>query len=150
MDQLIHAAGTFRDKNLYWVNYSPDPADIGPKVRDFLATSRNARLFPGQDADHFFLDLSRFLGTGVPSALSQPLGQATRVMRDLTAAKMKDADILAEIASARSRLKRLTDADAVTAQEGDPVEAVVTRIREQRLAGNHAEAYRLAHEALSP
>ena len=147
MDLLIQAAQSFRDKNLYWVTYSPRPDDINDKVRAFLATSRHARLLPGQDADHFFLDLCRAMKVGPPSALVRPLESMERLVRDISHHPAKDPDIQAEIEAARRRLRRLRELDERTL-DADPIAAIVTRIRERRLSGDHAEAYRLALEAM--
>lgn len=59
MDLLIQAAKDYHDKYLFWVEYSPNPKSISDKVCEFLATSRNGRLFPGRDADRFFLELCK-------------------------------------------------------------------------------------------
>ena len=146
MDLLIRAAEVYRDKNLFWVSHSPRPDAIGPKVRRFLATSRNGGLLVGQDADRFFLDLCRHLGIGSPSAVSRPLATVERVIENLSASTVNDADIRAEIAAARARFERLQAADRPPAQ--DVLAAVIAPIREARLAGDYEKAYRLANEAL--
>ncbi len=143
MDLLVQAARAYPDKNLFWVNLSPDPDAIGPKVAAFLETSRNGGLLPGQDADRFFLDLSRELGIGAPGAVARPLDAATDAVAALSRSILGDADMLAELAGAQAHLTRLQ------AHEGpptDPLENVISRIREARLAGDAATAYRLASE----
>jgi hypothetical protein len=148
MDLLIHAAGVYRDKNLFWVSHSPRPDAISPKVRDFLATSRNGGLLPGQDADRFFLDLCKELEIGAPRAIAQPLSTVTRVIADVSLSTVTDTDIRSEITAAQARLGRLQAFDAKAELE-NPTEAIISAIREARLAGDPATAYRLANEALS-
>ncbi len=147
MDLLVQAARAYPDKNLFWVNHSAQPAEIGEKVLDFLRTSRNGGLLVGQDADRFFLDLCRELGIGPPSAVARPLDAAQRTIDDLARSTVDDADIAGEISAARGRVSRLAMLD-MEAGHGDPLDAVVSRIREARLAGDAATAYRLANEAL--
>ncbi|WP_287747551.1 SIR2 family protein [Methylobacterium sp.] len=145
MDLLVQAAAVYRDKNLFWVQHSPDPRTLSPKAQAFLATSRNGGLLVGQDADGFFLDLCRALGVGVPSALSDPLKAVGRLIADLDAYRSPNADIRAEIDRARARHaflhERLEDAAADTTE--------VEQIRELRLAGHDAEAYARAERALA-
>ena len=147
MDLLVSSARILPGKHLFWVNHSADPEAISPKVRDFLATSRQSRLVPGQDADRFFLDLSRELGVGAPSAIARPLESLERLIADVSRHSVSDPDIAAEIAAAKAQLGRLkTLADSSEAR--DPSAERATRIRELRLAGNYADAYRLAVECV--
>jgi hypothetical protein len=148
MDLLIQAAKVYRDKNLFWVNHSSDPSAITDKVREFLASSRNARLLTGEDADRFFLKLCGELGVGSPRAISQPLEALEHLIRDVLRSTALDPDIRAEIDAARARFDRLKAFDS-RPTEGDPVDAMISAIRKRRLAGDYAEAYRLAEEALS-
>ena len=144
MDLLIDSAKIFRDKNLYWIQYSSDPHDLSPKAKDFLATSRNGGLLIGQDADTFFLELCRELGVGAPTAISDPLGSLRRIIGEVEQATMSQADIRAEISRAKSRLDTLGEA---LAKAERTIDDVIAEIREKRLAGDHAEAYRLAEGA---
>jgi hypothetical protein len=146
MDLLIQAAKAYHDKNLFWVEYSPNPKSISDKVREFLATSRNGRLCPDQDADRFFLQLCKSMKIGSPLAISAPLGTVQRVINDVSKSKPAEKDIKLEIDAARDRVDRLSAYDE--SQKGDPVAATISAIRENRLAGQYAEAYRLAKEAL--
>lgn len=148
MDQLVRAAKNFPDKYLFWINHSKDPAQIGDKVRAFLSTSRNARLFPDQDADRFFLDLSRALKIGAPGAIAKPLVAVDLLVRNLEAALTTDADIQAEIAGVRRRLARLQEADAAP-EHDDPIAETVAAIRELRLKGRYEDAYRRAEQGLA-
>jgi hypothetical protein len=148
MDLLIQAAQVYRDKNLYWVSYSPDPKDISDKVREFLLTSKHSGLFPGQDADEFFRKLCKSLKIGSPRAISQPIETVERAIREVSKSKVINEDIQAEISAAYKRVARLKDYDSSQADEIDPVLAKISSIRENRLAGKHAEAYLLAKKAL--
>lgn len=142
MDLLIQAAKVYRDKILFWVDHSPDPKSVSGKVREFLATSKNSRLCPDQDADRFFLELCKGLKIGSPLAISAPLGPVQRVIDDILKSKLVEKDIQSEINAAKARVERLSTYDQ--SQKGDPVAAKTSEIREKRLAGDPAEAYRLA------
>ena len=146
MDLLIRAAQGYPDKNLFWVAHSANPAEIGPKVRAFLDTSRNARLLPGQDADRFFLDLCRGLKVGSPGALSRPLAPLERLLADVRRSAVSDPDIQREIADAAAMLARLSSAGRGAAEAGDA--AAASAIRELRLKGDLAAAYAAAMVAL--
>jgi hypothetical protein len=119
-----------------------DPKSISDKVREFLVTSKNGRLYPDQDADRFFLQLCKGLKIGSPLAISAPLGPVQRVIADVLKSKLVGKDIQAEINAAKDRVERLSAYDQ--SQKGDPVAAKASEIREKRLAGDPAEAYRLA------
>jgi SIR2-like domain len=142
MDLLIQAAKACPDKDLIWVDHSPDPQSISDKVREFLATSKNGRLCPDQDADRFFLQLCKGLKVGSPLAISAPLEPAHRVIADVLKSNLVDKDIQAEINAAKNRMERLRTYDQ--SQKGDPGAAKASEIREKRLAGDPAGAYRLA------
>jgi hypothetical protein len=147
MDLLIREARTFHDKNLFWISHSPDPNTLSPKVREFLATSRNSRLLVGRDADSFFLSLCQAIGIGAPGVIADPLASVERVINQVAASTMTDPTIRAQVEMARERLARLRPLDART-PPGDRVAAAIAAIQEARLAGRHAEAYRLAAQAL--
>ena len=147
MDLLVRSVTSLRNKRLYWINHSANPAAISPKVRAFLATSSNSRLVPGQDADGFFLELSQALGVGAPSAIARPLETLARLIADVSRHPVSNPDIQAEIAAARVRLDRLQELDSGP-EARDPVAELATRIRELRLAGKNAEAYRLAADSV--
>jgi hypothetical protein len=68
------------------------------------------------------------------------------VINDVSKSKPAEKDIKLEIDAARARVDRLSAYDE--SQKGDPVAATISAIRENRLAGQYAEAYRLAKEAL--
>ncbi len=147
MDLLIQAAKAYDNKPIFWVSHSSKPDALGNKVLDFLATSRNARLLLGQDADRFFLDLSRLLKVGAPSAIARPIEMIARVIRDLSASEITDGDIRAEIATAGVVLQRIREAaDAIPLAQD--VDGIIGQIRELRLAGRHADAYAAARRAL--
>jgi hypothetical protein len=145
MELLIQAAEVYRDKNLFWVQYSADPKTLNQKAKRFLGTSRNAGLLVAQDADVFFLELCRELGVGPPMALSEPLKAVEQVIRDIEASSVANDDIRLEIKSAKARTSMLSAAlaNAVRTEED-----VIAEIRAKRLSGNYAEAYGLAEEAL--
>ncbi len=147
MHLLKQAAQVYPDKNIFWVNHAPRPDDIVDNVREFLSTSRNSRLLPGQDADTFFLELCRALQVGSPTAISKPLEVIERSINDASRATISDPDIQAEIDAAIRQLQRLQESNTET--EPDAIEAVAAKIRETRLAGDHERAYRLAEEALA-
>ena len=148
MDLLIHAAGVYRDKNLFWVNHSPRPDAVGPKVREFLLNVTKWRPVAGRTPMRFVLDLCKELEIGSPRAVVEPLDAIVQVIGAVSLSTVTDADIRTEIGAARARLERLQALDAKT-EPDDPVAAIVSKIREARLAGDHATAYRLASEALS-
>ena len=149
MDLLIQAGTGFRDKNLFWVNYSTNPDDIPDKVGEFLSTSKHARLCLGQDADGFFLELCKSLKIGSPRAISQPLETVERVISEVRKSKVANPAIQDEIDAAADRIARLRAHDKKTQEHDiDPVLKQVSEIRETRLAGQHARAYKLAKEAL--
>jgi hypothetical protein len=147
MDLLIQAARVYYDTNLYWVDYSPNPKSISDKVREFLATSSHAGLFPGQDADRFFLDLCQSLNIGSPSAISLPLKSVEAAIQGISASRVEDPDIREEPNMAEARVNRLKKYDKKS-QRSDLLAARVSAIRKKRLAGDHAEAYRLAEKEL--
>jgi hypothetical protein len=146
MELLIQAAEVYRDKNLFWVQYSADPKTLNQKAKRFLGTSRNGGLLVAQDADVFFLELCRELGVGAPMAISEPLRAVQQVIRDIEASRVANDDIRSEIESAKARSSLLSAALANAIRTEDDV---IAKIREKRLSGNHAEAYRLAEEALA-
>ena len=146
MDLLIRAAESYPDKNLFWVAHSTKPADIGPKVRAFLASSRNARLLLGQDADRFFLDLCVGLKVGSPGALSRPLEPLERLLADVRRSVVTDNDIRREIEDAEATLKRLREQERKAPPDRDTVAA--SEIRELRLKGDLEGAYAAAEAAI--
>lgn len=148
MDLLIQAASVYRDKNLFWISHSPRPASIGPKVRDFLLTSRSGGLLIGQDADRFFLELCTDLEIGTPTAIARPLSTVAQVIKDISLSTVTDADIRAEINAASALLNHMQAFEA-KAEPEDATSAIISTIREARLAGDYATAYRLANEALN-
>jgi hypothetical protein len=148
MDLLIREAKTFHDKNIFWINHSADPSAISPKVREFLSTSRNSRLLVDRDADGFFLSLCQGLGVGAPRVIAEPLASIERIIGNVSASTITDPGIRAEVDMARERLERLRPFDTRT-PPGDRVAAALAEIREARLAGRFAEAYRLGNKALA-
>lgn len=86
------------------------------------------------------------MNIGSPLAISAPLGTVQRVIEDVSKSEPAEKDIQAEIFAAKARVDRLSAYDE--SQKGDPVAATISAIRENRLAGQYAEAYRLAKEAL--
>jgi tetratricopeptide (TPR) repeat protein len=147
MDLLVQAGRAYPDKTLYWVAHSPRPEDAGKKVRDFLATSRHARLVPGQDADRFFLELCQALRIGSPRAVSSPLEGLRRLIGQVRASAVTDPDIEKEIAAAEAGLAAL-EAGAATARGPDDTGAA-TAIREARLRGDLAGAFARAEQAVA-
>lgn len=145
MDLLIQAAEVYRDKNLFWVQHSVDPKRLPEKAKRFLGTSRNGGLLIGQDSDVFFLELCRALGVGAPTALLDPLRSVKRVIEDVEGSRVTNTDIRSEINSAKARFSLLSETLANAARTTDDV---IAEIREMRLAGKYAEAYRLAEKAL--
>lgn len=101
----------------------------------------------GQDADEFFLELCKCpsLQIGSPLAISNPLGTVKRVIDEVSKSKVTNSVIQAEIDLA-GKWTALLDAHYQTLQKQDI--DPVSKIRETRLAGRHAEAYSLAKEAL--
>lgn len=146
MDLLIQAAKEYPDKNLFWVNRSKRPEDISDKVRQFLATSRNAWLCPDQDADLFFLNLckSKSLRIGAPQSILDPLMTLERLIEKVSKSHAAESDdIKAVINAATDRLNRLKNCDT-QAQERDVEATRMSEIREKRLAGDFAQAFKLA------
>jgi hypothetical protein len=140
MDLLIEAAKVYQDKHLFWVDRSPDPKSISDRVREFLATSTNGRLFLGQDTDRFFLDLCQSLKIRAPRAILEPLGTVERLIKEISKSDVNDPDIQAVINEADARVKRLKKHDEIR----DPEATKASEIREKRLAGDSATAYSLA------
>lgn len=66
MDLLVSASRDYPDKRIYWLSHGVDTRNISPRAIDFLSTSRNSAVLFGQDADRFFLELSRELTIGAP------------------------------------------------------------------------------------
>jgi tetratricopeptide (TPR) repeat protein len=147
MDLLVQAGEAYPDKNLYWVAHSQRPEDAGAKVRAFLATSRNARLVPGQDADRFFLELCRALRIGSPRAVSSPLDGVRQLIGQVRASDVTDPDIGKEIAAAQAGLEALEASAAAARGPDDASEA--TAIREARLRGDRAAAFARAKTAMA-
>ena len=117
-------------------------------MEEFLRTSRNSALLPGQDADHFFLELCKAMEIGIPRVISEPLGALERVIAEVSAAVMDDADIRAEIALAQARLQRLRKFNLAEAS-AEAVEPALAAIRAARLAGKFSTASRMADAILS-
>ncbi len=139
MDLLVEAATAYPDKNLYWVQYSNQMSELSAKAKNFLATSRNGGVLLGRDADVFFLDLCRELKIGAPSIVSRPLGPTTAVIEKLGKSKVDHPDIRAEIDEATRRIAAANEClDRASETRADPV----VRLRELRLSGKIAEAYR--------
>jgi hypothetical protein len=145
MDILIEAARIFRDKNIFWVQYSTKLDDLSPKAVELLGTSQNSGLLIGQDADVFFLELCRELGVGTPTALSDPLKLVRQLIENTSACGMTNPDICSEIEKAKSYSKHLTKAlQDYVAGSVDPI----SEIRATRLSGDIERAYDLAEKAL--
>jgi hypothetical protein len=109
-----------------------------------IATSQNSCLLVGQDADYFFLDLSRRLSIGAPTALSEPLKRFDNLIGNLEACDIKNNDIHSEVVSAKRRFSALKTALESFAKDSKDL---ISEIREKRLSGAHEEAYQLALSA---
>lgn len=142
MDLLVDAAEIYRGKNLFWVQYSGDPKDLSQKGRKFLGTSKSGGLIIDQDADEFFLKLSKHLAIGVPSALSKPLLSFDTLIADLKKSRKNSSsssrDIQAEIERASVISAHLTSS-LEQFQKNHPDETA--RVRQSRLAGDSESAY---------
>lgn len=135
--RLLHSAmGRLGNKEVYWVQYANSTEPRSERARELLALSGNARLMPGWDADHFFYDLMQGLGLGVPEWMRDPI-RVLKTRAGAFAASDND-DIKAEFAAYECTLDDLaaqaTSGSAMTAQ------AVVTRARRERMAGDGAKA----------
>ena len=108
-----------------------------------MATSRNSFTILDQDADRFFLELSREIGIGTPTAVRFPLTRFSNTLKNLSKSAHDHVDIEAEIRRSNSLLKALTDTyDQFV--KSNSVEEVVSDVRALRLSGDAKEAYQLA------
>lgn len=142
MDLLIQAAKDYYDKDLFWVEYSSNPKHISSKVRDFLLTSKNGRLFVGQDADRFFLELCKGMKISAPLAIFDPLETVERLIASVEKARDNHPDIKAAIDAATARVSRLRECDKQS-QERDSQATSASAMRERRLSGDAEGAYNL-------
>jgi hypothetical protein len=144
MDLLVQAARGFPQKHLYWILYDKSPANLPPKAKEFLSSTRHGGVLAGYDADSFFLELAKELGVGSPRAINNPLSLVEQYLSDADKAKVDHPDIRAQIAEASQRLQRFKSAASIE----EPAAKVAREIRELRLKGHVKEAYDAASKAL--
>jgi tetratricopeptide (TPR) repeat protein len=151
MDLLVRAARQFADKQLFWITNSADPKTLSPKAVEFLATSRNAALVVGQDADTAFLRLLKELGIGAPEAIRNPLflpGLHASGLAPHDSADISDREaIAAEIARHKGEIETLHKALAGHRNKRTTTETATTKARELRLAGKLDEALKILRQA---
>lgn len=120
MELLTDAARIYSDKNLFWATYSKNPEDLNPRVKMFLATSRNASQIIGQDADSFFMELCDRLGIGAPASIRDPLSFGRDVIVALERSNTDNVSIRAELLKARETLRLYEDnTTEITAKRAD-------------------------------
>jgi hypothetical protein len=148
MDLLVQAAKGFPQKHLYWILHGDRPADIPPKAKEFLSSTRNGGvlLLLKGDADSFFLRLAEELGVGSPRAIIDPLSIVQQYLFDVEKATIHHPDIRAQISAASERLERFRS--TALSKVEDPAATMAREIRELRLKGNFKEAYDAASKAL--
>jgi tetratricopeptide (TPR) repeat protein len=139
MDLLIEAGKLYPDHEIVWVSHDKNPDRLGPKARDFLATSQHGRLIVGKDSDEFFLELCRALSVGAPRALSDPLAALDELMANL--ATHANPNIVMEVDRARNMLVHLTDAQQQYRSGQSEKEAAIARAQELFLLGDQQALY---------
>src|SRR5262249_6177554 len=112
MDLLVEAAEAYPYKHLYWVLHGGNIESLSGKAKRFLSTTHNGGVLVDYDADRFFLELSKELGVGGPSATSDPLAIVARYLQEAKKAKVTHADIQIQIDEASKRLEALINVKA--------------------------------------
>jgi tetratricopeptide (TPR) repeat protein len=141
MDALVEAALEFPDKEVVWVAHG-EIEGLSEKARRFLSSSRASFAIPGQDADTFFMELSRILGTGVPRSIRDPIDHAQQLAGRV--AEINDRDIRKVINRHRGELLQLGAALQNSRSKRSELDKTLDEARELRLEGNRrAELARL-------
>ena len=144
MDLMSEAGNRYPDKRLMWVAHDKDPARLSPKAKSFMATSRNARLIVGQDADSFFLQLLKELEIGAPETIREPLFLAVAHSSTLCSHEssgiFERAAIREAISRHRDEISVMRDALRVHRENRTRSEDALVRAREMRLAGRFDDA----------
>lgn len=146
MDLLIKSSEIYTDKNIFWIMHDADFRNIPGKAERFLSNSRNSHVILGQDSDVFFLELSKHLRAGSPSAIATPLDVVDNWIQDAQRAVISNADIKAELDLAAFKLGNLRRYDD---QSGlDPALSIAASIRARRIAGDLPGSFKLAKKEL--
>lgn len=80
MELLIEAGKRYPDTRIYWCTYSEQAEDLPPLVKEFLDTSKHAKVIFGYDSDQFFDELLGHLNIRAPKIIEDPLF----ILRELT------------------------------------------------------------------
>jgi tetratricopeptide (TPR) repeat protein len=151
MDLLVRAATRFMDKQLFWLVHGSDPARLSNNAQRLLATSRNAALLVGQDADSFFVRLLKELAIGAPESIREPLFLANLHASELAPHDSVDIAerevIAAEIERHRDEIEAMKRGLSRHRKNRTAAETAMARARELRLAGKLAEALRILQSA---
>jgi hypothetical protein len=145
MDLLVQASKGFPQKHLYWVLHGKSPANLPPKAREFLSSTRNGGVLLDYGADRFFLELAKELGVGSPRAINNPLEIVQQYLSEAEKATTDQTDIKAQIIEAGRQLVRLRATSSTVVE--DPDAATAREIRDLRLKGNLKDAYDAASRA---
>jgi tetratricopeptide (TPR) repeat protein len=151
MELLIRAASRFTDKQVFWIVHGNDPTRISDNAGRLLATSRNAALVLGQDADSFFVRLLKDLGIGAPEAVREPLFLANLHASSLASHHGKEiadgAAIVEEIDRHREEIGALGRALTDHREARTAAGSALVKAREFRLAGKLSEAFLILQQA---
>jgi tetratricopeptide (TPR) repeat protein len=137
MSVLIESAKNLQDKVIYWVQHSPNQAELSAKASELLNCGKNKFLVLDQDADAFFAELMKGLELGTPDWMKHPIASLQKHAVRIVPGN-KD-EISKEVEHYRNRLNKLES----TLGKENKQEKILSKIRELRLAGKHLEALKL-------